>query len=64
MYLRTCDDNVMINEAFMYITEAECDYDYLEIKDGPSANFPLLDKLSGNEIPASIQSSQNQIWMR
>ena len=38
--------------------------DYLEIRDGPWADSPLLDKVCGNEIPASIQSSQNQLWMR
>ena len=41
-----------------------CIYDYLEIKDGPLADSPLLDKLCGSEIPASIQSSQNQLWMK
>ena len=38
--------------------------DYIEIRDGTSENAPLLDKLSGNEIPASIQSSQNQLWIK
>ena len=41
-----------------------CDYDYLEIRDGPSSNSPLLDKLCGSAIPAPIQSSQNQLWMK
>ena len=38
--------------------------DYLEIRDGPSSDYPLLDKLCGSEIPASIQSSQNKLWMK
>ena len=41
-----------------------CDYDYLEIRDGPSADSPLLDKLCGVQIPAPIKSSQNQLWMK
>ena len=41
-----------------------CDWDYLEIRDGPLVDSPLLDKLCGNEIPAPIQSSQNQLWMK
>ena len=39
-------------------------YDYLEIRDGPSTASPLLDKLCGSDIPAPIQSNQNQLWMR
>ena len=41
---------------------ANCDY--LEIRDGSSAASPLLGKISGNEIPAPFQSSQNQVWMK
>ena len=39
-------------------------YDYLEIRDGSSAAPPLLGKLCGIEIPAPIQSTQNQVWMK
>ena len=42
----------------------DCSMDYLEIRDGPSTYSPLLSKLCGREIPASIQSSKNQLWMR
>ena len=38
--------------------------DYLEIRDGPSDDSSLLGKLCGSEIPAPIQSSQNQLWMK
>ena len=41
-----------------------CSYDYLEIRDGPSDDSPFLDKLCGSEIPAPIQSSQSQMWMK
>ena len=53
-----------IHNARDWTCDGCCSYDdYLEIRDGPSTNSPLLDKLCGNEIPASIQSSQNQLWM-
>ena len=41
-----------------------CIFDYLEIRDGPSADSFLLDKLCGSESPAPIQSNQNQLWMK
>ena len=41
-----------------------CFFDYLEIRDGPSADSSLLERLCGSEIPAPIQSSQNQLWMK
>ena len=41
-----------------------CDYDYFEIRDGPSADSHILDKLCGSDIPAVITSSQNQLWMK
>ena len=38
--------------------------DYLEIRDGPSADSPLLDKLCVSDIPAPVQSSQNQLRIK
>ena len=38
--------------------------DYLEIRDGPLADSPLLEKLCGNEIPAPIHTSQGKLWMK
>ena len=38
--------------------------DYLEIRDGPSEASPLLNKISRNEYPASLQSSQNHMWIK
>ena len=43
---------------------SSCDYDYLEIIDGLSADSPILAKICDNEIPDPIQSSQNQLWMK
>ena len=41
-----------------------CSYDYLEIRDGPHFDSPLLEILCGNDIPKTIQSSQNHVWMK
>lgn len=38
--------------------------DYLEVRDGPSEDSNMLEKICGNKIPPPIQSSQNQLWMR
>ena len=44
--------------------DLKCRYDYLEIRDGPLPYSPLIKKICGGEIPTSLQSSQNQIWMK
>ena len=41
----------------------EC-HDYLEVRDGPTDDSTVLDKLCGSEIPAAIQSSENHLWMK
>ena len=38
--------------------------DYLEVKDGPSAGSPLLKYFCGKEIPAPVQSSQSNLWLK
>ena len=38
--------------------------DYLEIRDGPSDNSPLLYTISGSEYPSTLQSSQNHMWIK
>ena len=56
---------ILLKFLSMHIdSHSSCIWDYLEIRDGPLASSPLLDKLCGSEIPASIQSRQNQLWIR
>ena len=56
---------ILMNFLSMDIEDdTSCSYDYLEIRDGLSDTSTLLDKLCGSEIPAPIQSSQNQLWMK
>ena len=57
--------NFMSLDIDSYIWDTNCNYkDSLVIRDGPSVASPPLDTLCGSEIPASIQSSQNQVWMK
>ena len=52
---------ILLNFLSMDIEDdSTCRHDYLEIRDGST----VLDKLCGNEIPAPIQSSKNQLWMK
>ena len=56
---------ILLNFLIMDMAHhSSCDDDYLEIIDGLSAASPILAKLCGNRIPAPIQSSQNQLWMK
>ena len=56
---------ILLNFITMNIeSHSTCGFDYLEIRDGPSDDSPFLDKLCGSEIPAPIQSNQNQLWMK
>ena len=41
-----------------------CRFDYLEIRDGPTEESLVLDKLCGNGVPGHIQSNQSQVWMK
>ena len=41
-----------------------CNDDFLEIRDGYTAESPLIGKFCGIDIPSTILSSQNNIWLR
>ena len=64
------DTTIMLSFVNMQIatcTWSQCPSlcpDYLEIRDGPSDDSHILGRLCGNEIPAPIHSSQNQMWLR
>ena len=45
-------------------TDATCNGDYLEIRDGATEDSPLMYKMCGNDIPPLIQSTQNHLWMK
>ena len=61
------------NNTFIHLTtiafeiqgkaQGDCK-DYVEIKDGPSSDYPLIGRFCGNAIPSSVQSTQNNLWIR
>ena len=46
--------------------EANCQNDFLEIRDGDSDIAPLVDQLCGNKtnIATKFYSTQNKMWIR
>jgi len=42
----------------------DCDYDYLEIRDGAHGYSPVLARYCGPNYPPVITSSESHIWMR
>ena len=40
------------------------DDDFLEVRDGVSDKSPLIGKFFGENIPHSLQSTQNKLWIR
>ena len=54
---------IMFMSMDMEMSWNQC-YDYLEIRDGRYGYSPLLGKLCGNDIPAPVQSTQNNVWIK
>ncbi|KAL7056920.1 hypothetical protein AAHC03_019022 [Spirometra sp. Aus1] len=44
--------------------QSDCSYNHLEIVDGPSEDSPILRKLCGLDIPATIRSTSNRVTVR
>ncbi|GFT29649.1 dorsal-ventral patterning tolloid-like protein 1, partial [Nephila pilipes] len=56
---------VNVSFHFMEIEEhTDCQYDFLEIRDGDSEDSPLIGKLCGSSTPENIISSYNFLWMK
>ena len=49
---------------FNLTMDTTCNDDYLEIRDGITAESPLIGKFCGTDISTTIVSSQNNIWLR
>ncbi|KAK1174071.1 hypothetical protein AOXY_G4351, partial [Acipenser oxyrinchus oxyrinchus] len=41
-----------------------CNYDYLEVRDGSSETDALIGKYCGSELPAPITSTSNRLWIK
>lgn len=42
----------------------DCDYDFLEIRDGDQGYSPLIGKYCGDNFPPMITSSGRSLWLR
>uniref|UniRef100_A0A8C3TCK2 Metalloendopeptidase n=1 Tax=Chelydra serpentina TaxID=8475 RepID=A0A8C3TCK2_CHESE len=51
-------------QAFEIERHDSCAYDYLEIRDGPTEDSPLIGHFCGYEKPEDIKSSSNKVWMK
>ena len=56
--------NLMVDKLFLSFWDKITNYDYLEIRDGPSESSPLLYRISGSEYPAFLQSDQSHMWLK
>ncbi|XP_067876353.1 tolloid-like protein 2 isoform X2 [Heterodontus francisci] len=54
----------LVFQAFEIERHDSCAYDYLEIRDGDSADAPLLGHFCGYDKPNDIKSSSNKLWMK
>ncbi|CAK8682879.1 unnamed protein product [Clavelina lepadiformis] len=43
--------------------EADCNFDYIEVRDGAGADSPLLARLCGDSVPVPVMSTQNYMWV-
>ena len=57
------DRVILLNVISLNLHRDRCN-DRLDIRDGPSPDSHLLTRVCENEIPAPIQTTQNQLWMR
>ena len=68
IYLISQRNGTYVNISFISM-DVNCQktrksYDYIEMRDDNSEDSPLMGRFCGNKIPAPIQSSQNQVWMK
>ncbi|XP_076146859.1 cubilin [Alosa pseudoharengus] len=41
-----------------------CQYDFVEVRDGPSASSPLIGQYCGDQMPPMLQSTQRSMYIR
>ena len=67
VYTITQSSDTFLNlKIFVFdLTSKDCpDKDYLQIRDGISEDSPLIGQFCGTNIPKSIQTTQNDMWIR
>ncbi|XP_029134023.2 cubilin [Labrus bergylta] len=45
-------------------SHTDCGFDYLEIRNGSTADSPLIDRYCGNTVPSPIFPQSNQLYLR
>nr|XP_023646366.1 cubilin [Paramormyrops kingsleyae] len=50
-------------DTFNLEASSSCQYDYLAVYDGPDTLGPLLGKFCGREVPSTLKSSTNQLFI-
>ncbi|XP_043211377.1 tolloid-like protein 2 [Amphibalanus amphitrite] len=50
--------------AFEVENHDTCLYDYVEVRNGPTSDSPLVGKYCGYQVPEAITSSGNHLWVR
>lgn len=65
IYTLSLPNDTFLNLKFLtFDLDATDCKDYLEIRDGDSEKSPLIGTFCGTKIAESIQSTQNQLWMK
>ena len=50
--------------AFDLEDDSGCRYDFVQLRDGPSAGSPVMGRFCGRHIPATYTSANNALWIR
>uniref|UniRef100_H2ZHT6 Metalloendopeptidase n=1 Tax=Ciona savignyi TaxID=51511 RepID=H2ZHT6_CIOSA len=51
-------------QAFKVERHDTCAYDYLEVRDGPSADSELIGRFCGSDRPDDIEATGNTLWIK
>ncbi|XP_046337889.2 neuropilin and tolloid-like protein 2 [Haliotis rufescens] len=51
-------------DVFKIEKSEKCKYDYLEVRDGPFAYSPLIQRFCGDDFPPLVTSTSRFLWMR
>ena len=55
---------ILTVEEFEIEDSGGCDWDFLEIRDGSSADSRVIGKFCGTNIPKTLHTTQNKMWIR
>ena len=54
----------LIIEEFEIEDSSGCDWDFLEIRDGSTEDSQVIGKFCGTNIPTTLRTTQNNMWIR